>query len=76
LLKLSKLEHDLKNRSTIFGPELALPIRKKLEHDLAKSMHDFAQKNKNKTYFYGLDLVPIYEGCFYYKYRHCISVNL
>jgi len=59
----------MKIRSTIFGPELALPIRKKSEHD-------FTQKNKNKTYFYGPDLVPIYEGCFYYKYRHCISVNL
>ena len=55
---------------------MALPIRKKSEHDLAKSKHDFAQKNKNKTYFYGSDLVPIYEGCFYYKYRLCIRVNL
>ena len=43
---------------------------------MAKSEHDFAQKNKNKMYFYGFDLVPIYEGCFYYKYRHCINVNL
>jgi len=76
LLKLSKSEHDLKNRSTIFGPELALPIRKKSEHDLAKSEYDFAQKNKNKTYFDGHDLVPIYEGCICYKYRHCICVNL
>jgi len=76
LLKLSKSEHDFKNRSTIFGLELALSIRKKSEHDLAKSKHDFVQKNKNKTYFYGPDLIPIYEGCFYYKYRHCISVNL
>ena len=55
---------------------MALPIRKKLEHDLEESEHNFAQKNKNKTYFYGPDLVPIYEGCFYNKYRHCISVNL
>jgi len=76
LLKLSKSEHDLKNQSTICGPELALPIHKKSEHYLVKSEHDFAQKNKYKTYFYGHDLVPIYEGCFYYKYRHCISVNL
>jgi len=66
----------LKNRSTIFGPELALPIRIKLEHDLAKSEYDFAQNHKNKTYFYGSDLVPIYEGCFFYKYRLCIRVNL
>jgi hypothetical protein len=66
----------LKNRSTIFGAELALSIRKKSEHDLAKSEHDFAQKNKNKMYFYGPDLVPIYKGYFYYKYRLCIRVNL
>jgi len=25
---------------------------------------------------FGHDFVPIYEGYFYYKYRHCISVNL
>ena len=36
----------------------------------------FAQKHKNKTYFYRPDFVPIYEGCFYYKYRPCIRVNL
>ena len=41
-------------------PELTLSIRKKLEHGLAKSEHNFAQKHKNKTYFYGPDLVPIY----------------
>ena len=66
MLKLSKSKHDLKNWSTIFGPELALSIRKKSEHDLAKSEHDFAQKNKNKTYFCEPDLIPINEGYFYY----------
>jgi len=25
---------------------------------------------------FGPDFVPIYEGYFYYKYRHCIIVNL
>jgi len=25
---------------------------------------------------FGPDFVPIYEGYFYYKYGHCISVNL
>jgi len=44
----------LKNQSTIFGPELALHIRKKSEHDLVKSEHDFAQKNKKKHIFMGM----------------------
>jgi len=69
LLKLSKSEYNLRNRSMIFGVELTLSIRKKSEHD-------FAQKHKNKTYFYGHDFVPIYERCFYYKYKPCIRVNL
>jgi len=71
--KLSKSENDLRNRSTILRPELTFSIRKKLEHDLAKSEHNFAQNHKNKMYFYGLDFVPIYEGCFYYKYKPCIK---
>jgi hypothetical protein len=77
-LKIGEIEvcWSCQNRSTIFGPELALPIRKKSKHDLEKLEYNFAQKNKNKKYFYGPDLVPIYEGCFYYKYRHCIGVNL
>jgi len=44
--------------------ELTLSIRKKSKQDLAKSEHDFAQKHKNKTYFYGPDSVAIYEGYF------------
>ena len=71
--KQSKSEYDLRNRCTIFRAELTLPIRKKSEHDLEKSEHDFAQKHKNKSYFYGPDFVLIYEGCFYYKYRPCIK---
>jgi len=55
---LSKSDHDLRNRSTILRPELTLSIRKKSEHDLTKLEHDFAQKHKNKTYFYGPDFVP------------------
>jgi len=31
---------------------------------------------KIKRIFYEPDLVPIYEGYFYHKYRHCIGVNL
>jgi len=46
---LSKSEFDLKNRSTIFRAELALPIRKKSKYDLAKSEYDFTQKHKNKN---------------------------
>jgi len=61
----SKLKHDMRNRSTILRQELILSFRKNSEHD-------FAQKHKNKTYFYGSDFVPIYEGCFYYKYKPCI----
>jgi len=38
LLMLSKSEHDLKNWSTIFKPELTLPVRKKSKHYLAKDI--------------------------------------
>jgi len=70
--KLSKSEHNLRNQSTILRPELTFTIHKKSEHDLEKSEHDFTQKHKNKTYFYGPDFVQIYEGCFYYKCKPCI----
>jgi len=36
---------------------------------------EFAQWEKMKGIF-GLDLLQFYGGYFYYKYRHCISVNL
>ena len=29
-----------------------------------------------RNVFFGPDLVQFYGGFFYYKYRHCISVNL
>ena len=62
-VRFEKSEHD-------FWSRMAFSIRKKLEHDLAKSEHDFAQKHKNKTYFYGLDFVPIYEDAFTINIDH------
>ena len=55
---------------------MALLIRKKSEHDLAKLEYDFALIQEKHKRIFELDFVPIFEGFFYYKYRPCIRVNL
>jgi len=67
--KLSKSKHDLRNRSTILRPELQLFIRKKSEHDLAKSEHDFARRIKTKRIFMGLIWFQVMRDAFHYKYK-------
>jgi len=66
LLKLSKSEHDVKNRSTIFGPELTLSIRKKLEYNLVKSDTILCRKIKIKIkrIFMGLILFQFMRDAF------------
>jgi len=55
---------------------LALSIRKKSEHDLAKSEKDFTQKHKNKTYFMGLILFQFMRDIFTINIDLVSDVNL
>jgi len=68
LLKLSKSQPDLRNRSTISGAELTLSF--------VKNRSTISRRVRKIKRIFGPDFVPIYEGYFYYQYRHYISVNL
>jgi hypothetical protein len=58
---------------TAFG---RLPVLEKSAPDLVKSGPDFACSIFQKRIFMGPDLFQFYGSYFYYKYRHCIGVNL
>jgi len=51
-----------------FGAELTLSF--------VKNRSTISRRVRKIKRIFGPDFVPIYEGYFYYKYRHCISVNL
>jgi len=57
------------------GAELALSFVKNYSTIWQNRSTILRRVGKIKRIF-GPDFVPIYKGYFYYKYRHCISVNL
>ena len=75
--KLEKLKfaEAIKIGARFSGAELALSFVKNRSTIWQNQSTILRRVSKIKRIF-GPDFVPIYEGYFYYKYSHCISVNL
>ena len=59
-----------------FGENGARFSRAELALSFVKNRSTILRRVRKIKRIFGLDFVPIYEGYFYYKYRHCINVNL